>query len=346
MRRVRFCLQCFLGCIQYRRRVSHAKVGTHALAADARKNSARAALPLFPAGNNQSDLLMRPSEFEYHKAESLEQALELLREFGDEGRPLAGGQSLVPMMNLRLARPQYLVDVTGLGLDSIDRDGEVIRVGALVRHEQYLADPLIAEFFPTFVDGVQAIGHPTIRRNGTTGGSLAHSDPTAELPLLYMLHDGDIIAQSANGERRIPATAFFKGAYMTALEPGEMIVAVELPVPSTPSSGAFMETAERRGDFAIAACGVTFEQSGGRIKRAAIACSGAGQAPMRASELEQAFEDQHLAQLAATPAVAAFTDALTPPDDHTASADFRRALIAELLERAVATASERALEAR
>ncbi|MFC6487160.1 FAD binding domain-containing protein [Nitratireductor sp. GCM10026969] len=288
---------------------------------------------------------MRPSEFEYHKAESLEQALALLQEFGDEGRPIAGGQSLVPMMNLRLARPAHLVDINGLGLDGIEEGGGVIRIGALVRHETYLAEPLIIDNFPAFIDGVHAIGHPTIRRNGTIGGSLAHSDPTAELPLLCMLHDGEIIAASAGGERRIPATQFFEGAYMTVLEPGEMIVAVELPVPPASSSGAFVEMAERRGDFAIAACGVTLEHAAGGVTRAAVACSGAGQTAMRAPQLEEALEGLELARPDAAAAIAAFTETLNPPDDHSASADYRRALIGQLVERALSVACSRAMEA-
>lgn len=289
---------------------------------------------------------MRPSEFEYHRAESVEQALALLAEFGDDGRPIAGGQSLVPMMNLRLARPLHLVDINGLGLDTIEGTADVVRIGALVRHECYLDDPVITETFPAFIDGVRAIGHPTIRRNGTIGGSLAHSDPTAELPLLCMLHDGTIVVASSEGERRVAAENFFEGAYMTVLEPGEMIVAVELPVPSTAHSGAFVEMAERRGDFAIAACGVTFEHKKGRIVRAAVACSGAAQTAIRAPQLEAALEGVELARPeTARPDIDAFTDTLSPTDDASASADYRRALIGELLERALAKAAARAMEA-
>ena len=288
---------------------------------------------------------MRPTDFEYHKAGDLDHALQLLAEFGEDGRPIAGGQSLVPMMNLRLARPSHLVDITGLGLDAIERSGETVRIGALVRHERYFADPLVTAHFPAFVEGVRAIGHPTIRRNGTIGGSLAHCDPTAELPLLTMLYDGTIVAASARGERRIEATAFFEGAYMTVLEPDEMIVAVELPLPPTGQSSAFVEMAERRGDFAIAACGLALTPAEGRISRAAVAVSGCAQVAMRAPRLEEALDGLALNGADATAAIADYTGTLSPPSDHSASADYRRALIAELLDRALKTACARAMEA-
>lgn len=288
---------------------------------------------------------MTPSAFEYHRAESLEHAVTLLEEFGDEGRPLAGGQSIVPMMNLRLARPRYLVDINGLGLSSIELDGRMLKIGALVRHEQYLSDGLVAAHFPAFLDGVRAIGHPTIRRNGTTGGSLSHADPTAELPLLSILHDALIVAVSVRGERRIAAIDFFEGAYMTALEPGEMIVRVEIPIPPSRSAGAFVEFGERRGDFAIAAGAVALEFDAGRIARAAIACSGVAQAAIRAPDLEAALVGRPIAQPESKDDVKVFAASLSPPDDHSASADYRRALIEELLQRAISIACARATEA-
>jgi len=288
---------------------------------------------------------MTPSVFEYHKAESLEHAVALLDQFGDDGRPLAGGQSLVPMMNLRLARPRYLVDINGLGLGAIELDGETLKIGALVRHEQYLSDALIAAHYPAFLDGVRAIGHPTIRRNGTTGGSLSHADPTAELPLLSILYDAQIVATSVRGERKIAATDFFEGAYMTTLQSGEMIARVEIPVPPSRSTGAFVEFGERRGGFAIAAGAITLEFDDGRISRASVACSGAAQTAIRAPDLEATLIGLPVEQPESRDPVKAFTASLSPPDDHSASADYRRALIGVLLQRAISLACARAMEA-
>lgn len=288
--------------------------------------------------------MLRPSAFEYHRPETLDQALALLAEFGDEGRPLAGGQSLVPMMNLRLARPQHLVDINDLGLEAIERDGPILRIGALVRHERYLTDPLIGALMPVFQEGIHYIGHPTIRRHGSIGGSLAHADPTAELPLLAVLYDAQIVVRSMNGERRVAAAAFFHGAYMTAIDPGEMIVAVEFPIPQTAAAGAFIEVGERRGDFALAAVAVQLTIDGGRIGTAAVACSGAAQHAIRLPELERALIGKPLGEPAPENEIARIAGALNPPGDHAASADYRRALLKTLLTRATATACARARE--
>ena len=173
---------------------------------------------------------MRPAAFQYYKATNLEQALELLAQFGEDGRPLAGGQSLVPMMNLRLARPGHLVDISALPLNGIEVTGSVMRVGALVRHEQYLTDSNIKEHFPAFFEAVHWIGHPTIRRHGTLGGSISHADPTAELPAISLLYDAVMISMSKRGERRIKAADFFAGAFTTTLQPDEMVVDISFPL--------------------------------------------------------------------------------------------------------------------
>lgn len=287
---------------------------------------------------------MRPSSFSYHKATDLEHALALLAEFGDDGRPLAGGQSLVPMMNLRLARPLHLVDINGLNLGGIEQRGDVVRIGALVRHRSYGDEPLIAAHFPAFADAVEWIGHPTIRLHGTMGGSVSHADPTAELPAVCMLHDAIIHASSASGERRITAADFFVGAYETSLQPGEMVTAVEFPIPPARSTGAFIELAERRGDFAIASVGVTLDHDGGTITRARIVCSGARFTPIRAPEIEASLVGLPLASPEALQAGRTFAAGLTPNRDHLATVEYRKGLICELTRRAIERACARALE--
>ncbi|WP_127143584.1 FAD binding domain-containing protein [Pelagibacterium montanilacus] len=285
---------------------------------------------------------MRPSAFDYHKASTLDQALALLAEFGDDGRPLAGGQSLVPMMNLRLARPRHLVDINALPLDAIEIRGDALHIGALVRHERYFTDPLIAEHFPAFLEAVHWIGHPTIRRHGTMGGSVSHADPTAELPSVCVLHDALIVAASASGERRIPATEFFLNAYVTALEPGEMVTAVEFPLPSGPTSGAFMELGERVGDFAIAGIGVVLGHDGNTITSARIVCSGARLVPVRSADVEAFLVGRTLADPGAQEAGRIFSAAIDPVGDHAASAAYRKGLIKELTRRCIAHAAGKA----
>jgi CO/xanthine dehydrogenase FAD-binding subunit len=287
---------------------------------------------------------MRPASFKYHRATSLEHALELLAEFGEDGRPIAGGQSLVPMMNFRLARPGHLIDINRLPLDKIDIVGSALRVGALTRHEAYFDNPLIAEHFPAFLDAVHYIGHPTIRRNGSIGGSISHADPTAELPAVAVLYDADIVIRSAAaGERRVTASEFFLSAYVTALEEGEMVVAVEFPLPAEKSTGSFIEMGERSGDFATASVGISIEYEGGNIIKAAMVCSGADLVPIRAPEVEEFLTGQPLAAPETEKAGRIFAASIDPADDHIASADFRRGLIAQLTQRAIAAACTGAL---
>lgn len=287
---------------------------------------------------------MRPSAFEYHRAQSLEQALSLLAEFGDEGRPIAGGQSLVPMMNLRLARPEHLIDINGLGLDAIERRGDRLHMGALVRHVRYAQEPAIARHFPALLDAAGFIGHPTIRRHGSLGGSISHADPTAELPAACLLYDAEIVAASAAGERRIAARDFFVSAFVTALEPGEMVTGVDFPLPAQDGSGAFVELGERQGDFAIAAAGATLSHAGGRITAAGIVCAGAELTPIRAPEAEAALIGRPLAAPEARDLAEAFARTTDPMSDLVASADYRRGLIAELIRRAIERACERAAQ--
>jgi CO/xanthine dehydrogenase FAD-binding subunit len=260
------------------------------------------------------------------------------------GRPLAGGQSLVPMMNLRLARPAHLVDIGALALNEIViREGH-LHVGALVRHQQYFESALIARHFPAFRDAVSWIGHPTIRRHGTLGGSISHADPTAELPAMCVLHDATIHVRSQSGARAIAAADFFISAYVTALEPGEMVVGVDFPLPRETATGAFVELGERRGDFAIASVGITIDHDGRVIEKARIVCSGAKLVPLRATEAEAAFlVGKPLSDPTKDEAARLFGAGLSPVHDHAASAAYRKALITQLTERAIACACKRAL---
>lgn len=285
---------------------------------------------------------MRPVTFEYHRAESLEQAIDLLAELGDEAHPLAGGYSLIPMMNLRLARPTHLVDINSLNLDTIEQTGDVLRIGGLVRHVQLLSDPLIATHLPLFVEAAHHIAHPTIRNRGSLGGSLAHADPTAELGLLAVLHDGVIVTASKAGGRRIPAGEFFKGAFTTALEPGELVVALEVPVPTDGYAGAFLEFAERRGDFAIVAVGARIRAENGKIANARLVCAGATSAPVRGAEAEEMLKGRSLDDPDEGDVGKAFAAAHEPPTDIRATSAYRRDLIAALTSRTITTACERA----
>jgi CO/xanthine dehydrogenase FAD-binding subunit len=298
--------------------------------------------PGWTAKIRRTKFQMRPSEFEYHRAENLGHALELLARFGDEGRPIAGGQSLVPMMNLRLAQPTYLIDINGLPLDDLYFDGSILRIGALMRHHRYLDEAVVAEHFPALLEAANYIGHPTIRRNGTLGGSISHADPTAELPAVCLLYDATIVARSQAAERRIPAADFFLGAYTTALEPGELVTSIEFTVPPANTAGTFIEMAERRGDFATASVGATIEFDHGTITKSAVVCSGAELRPIRASSVETFLIGRKVTDAGADEAGRLLAGSVDPVHNHIASSEYRRGLIGELAKRAIATACSRA----
>ena len=286
---------------------------------------------------------MRPAPFDYALADDLDHALALLDEHGDEARPLAGGQSLVPMMNLRLARPEMLIDINRLPLDDVTVEDGTVRVGALVRHCKLLDDPMVAARAPVIAEAVREIAHPTIRNRGTIGGSIAHADPTAELPLLLLLLDGAVEARARGGARRIEAADFFRGAFTTALAPGEMVAGLEFRLPAGPWGGSFIEFAERRGDYAIVAVAAAVAVDGGRIREARLVCAGAESVPVRGGEAEQFLTGRVLDHNGAAEAGRIFAAAHDAYDDIRASAAYRRHLIAELTRRAVDTACARAV---
>ena len=285
---------------------------------------------------------MKPAPFEYVRAATMQEALAVLAEHGDEARPLAGGQSLVPMMNLRLARPSVLVDINGLDADGIGMEGRRIALGALVRHADILRHGPVIERASVVEEAVRCIAHPTIRERGTVGGSLAHADPTAELPVLTMLLDGQIEARSLTDSRQIPAVDFFRGAFATGLEAGELIVAVYLCLPSRPWGACFLEAAEREGDFALAAAGVRIELSGDSIAAATIVLSGARSAPVRASAAEALLAGERPGAELGRAAARAALEGVESYGDIRGSAGYRRHLLSVLVEEAVGKACERA----
>lgn len=284
---------------------------------------------------------MKPAPFEYVRASTTQEALAALAEHGDEARPLAGGQSLVPMMNLRLARPSVLVDINGLDARDIRMEGRRISLGALVRHAEILRHGPIIGRTSVVEEVVRCVAHPTIRERGTVGGSLAHADPTAELPVLAMLLDGEIEVRSLTDTRQIPAVDFFRGAFSTSLEAGELIVAVHLQLPSRPWGACFLEAAEREGDFALAAAGVRIELSGDTIAAAAVVLSGARSAPVRASAAEALLAGERPGAELGRAAARAALEGVESYGDIRGSARYRRHLLSVLVEEAVGKACER-----
>lgn len=282
---------------------------------------------------------MKPAPFAYHRADSLDQALALLDRHGDEARLLAGGQSLVPMLNLRIARFDHLVDINPLrGLDTIEEVGGELEIGALTRHATLERSDLVRRLCPILALAAKSIGHVAIRERGTLGGSLALADPAAELPLIATLLDADLEIASSAGRRHVRAREFFVGVMTTALEPNEVLVAARFPALAEGEGFGLRAVTRRAGDFAIVHAAATVRLEGVRIAQLRMALGGVGATPMALSALEQA-------QLGVTPnsewadgVAEAAVGEVEPHDDPHASADYRRDLVRVLLARALADA--------
>src|SRR5580700_7748281 len=229
---------------------------------------------------------MKPAPFRYVAAQSVEQALALKAEIGDEARFLAGGQSLVPTMNFRLTQPTMLIDINPLDeLAGVRNGGDRVRIGALTRYRSLERDPMTAVKLPLIAEALPVIAHPQIRNRGTIGGNLAHADPASEMPAIVLTLGGRLHAQSVRGERWIEARDFFVGALTTALAPDELLTEVELPIAPPRSGSCFMELARRRGDFSIigVACMVRLDAQGECIE-ARIGLCNAADGPVYANE--------------------------------------------------------------
>ena len=294
-------------------------------------------------------LTVKPPPFDYSAPDTLEEALFVLGEAGDEARPLAGGQSLVPLLSLRLARPSRLVDLAGItALKTLDTAAGHLAVGAMVREREAERDERVRSLAPALADALPLIGHPAIRSRGTIGGSLSHADPAAELPAVALVLEAELVAESrARGRRSIPAADFFTGFFTTALAPDELLTTLRVPSSAPGTGWAVDEVARRHGDFAIvaAAAMVRLDTSTGRIEEARVALAGVGDTPVRLAETEQMLAG-------AEPADGAFADAaenavtrLSPPADVHGSAAYRRHVAGVLARRTLKLAAQRAREA-
>ena len=280
---------------------------------------------------------MKPPSFRYERRETVRDAVELLAAEADSAKVLAGGQSLVALMNLRLAAPEVLLDIGPLDeLRYIRRDGDMLRVGALTTQAELERDPALAQDAPLLAQCVPHVGHDAIRNRGTVGGSIAHADPAAELPIAFLALEGEVSVASAPGSRRIGAGDFFQGFLMTAIEPDELLTEVAFPLAREGAGYAFEEFARRPGDFALVsvACRVSYRDGG--LASARVVLGGVGSAPVLVDGLEDlagAGTDEAVA--ATAEAAAAATD--VPADIH-ASPEYRRHLARELTRRAMARA--------
>jgi carbon-monoxide dehydrogenase medium subunit len=292
---------------------------------------------------------MKPVPFEYAAPGSVAEALAVLAEHGDTARPLAGGQSLVPMLAMRLARPHVLVSLKRLGeLAGIRRQNGSLTVGAMTRQWQVEESAEVAAACPLLAEATALVGHPAIRSRGTVGGSIAHADPAAELPVVLVALDGRVRLRSTRGERVVPAADFLQGMMTTAARPEELLVAVELPVLAGERRGdAFEEIARRHGDFALAGAAVALAfDADDRVTDARIALCGVEARPRRRTEAEQALRGERCRPERLDEAAALAAASLQPLEDLHASGAFRTHLAGVLTRRALERAWRRATGGR
>lgn len=292
---------------------------------------------------------MKPAPFEYHVPDSLEQALDLMSQHADDAKILAGGQSLVPAMNFRIAQPSMLIDLNRVEeLNYIREDGDVLRVGAMTRERQLEFDLLIKKHTPLLHEAAPNIAHPQIRNRGTIGGSIVNADPAAELPVLMLALDARLKAQNTSGERWIDAMDFFLGMFTTALEPDEILVEIELPFMPARTGWSFMEVAPRAGDYALmgVAVSVTLDESD-ICNRAKLVYLNAGDGPVDAKDAAQLLVGEKLDdKLFESAAVMASEKEITPYGNIHASPEFQSHLANVLTQKALKQALQRAGENR
>ena len=279
---------------------------------------------------------MKAADFAYARAVTVDDAVALLATHGDRAKLLSGGQSLLPAMNLRLISPELIIDIGGIAeLRGIAVTGNTIRIGALARHVDVQRSPEIAAHAPLLKKAITHVAHPAIRNRGTIGGSLAHADPAAEVPACMLALDACLVVRSKGGERRIAAADFFQGIFQTALSDDELLVAVELPLPSKNSEHFFHEFARRHGDYAIAGLAAQTVIEDGVFADLRLAYFSVGDRPILAGAAKKLVAKMVTPALVSE-ASAALDDELDPQDDQQASGVMRRHLAKVLLMRCVA----------
>jgi carbon-monoxide dehydrogenase medium subunit len=290
---------------------------------------------------------MKPAPFEYWSPASVDEAVKLLSGFDEPGdaKVMAGGQSLMPMLNLRLAQPRHIVDLGGVDeLGSITRDGDVLTIGAMCRQRAAERSAEVAAACPLLVEALRQVAHPPIRNRGTVGGSLAHADPAAELPAVAACLDAELVIRGPAGERTVPAADFFIGFLTTVLAEEEILTAVRVRAAAPGSGASFTEVARRLGDFAMVGVAAYIRLRDDTIAEASIAISGVDLQPVRAAEAQAGLVGQVPTEEAFGAAAAAASAVLDPPSDLHASGAYRKHIAGVLVRRALRSATARAKE--
>ncbi|MGO4714665.1 FAD binding domain-containing protein [Bradyrhizobium sp. 2TAF24] len=284
---------------------------------------------------------MKARAFSYARPSTIEEALDAFASAGDDASYIAGGQSLVPALALRLQAPSLLIDLAHIpSLRGVELKDGWLRIGALTRHCEALADPLIARHAPLFSAAAPFVAHPAIRNKGTLGGSLALADPASEFPAMALAMGAELEIVGPRGARRVPADDYFVDLFQTAIEPGELLVAIHVPAVAERHRWAFDELARRRGDYALVGGGILAEMTGDRVDHIRIVFFSVGSTPVRARQAEAALTGRSLIPAAVADAQATIDADLAPPDDEQVPAAMRLHLARVLLGRLLGRIAE------
>ena len=286
---------------------------------------------------------MYPSEFEYFAPRTISEAIELLGRYGDDAKVLAGGQSLVPMMKLRIASPRYLIDINRIeGLGDLRRDGDRLVIGALCRHADIGASALVRDVLPIMTDAAGLTADVQVRNRGTVAGSIAHADPAGDWPAVLAALDTDVTIAGPAGSRTVPLDEFIVDAYTTQLEPGDIVVGLSVGIPPKPNGGAYVKFEKRAGDFAVASVGVQIALEEETCRQIAISLGALGPTAIRAVSAEQALQGRDVSEDRLAEAARLVRDAAQPFADTRGSVEYKRHLAGVLFRRAFAAAMDRA----
>jgi carbon-monoxide dehydrogenase medium subunit len=287
---------------------------------------------------------MIPPAFEYLRPKTIPEALSFLEQYGDQAKILSGGQSLIPMMKLRLARPAYIVDINRIsGLSYIMEEGGFLKIGGLTREAEVEASPLVRSKYPLLLDTTAVIADPQVRNLATVGGNLAHGDPANDHPAAMMSLGAQVVATGKKGERVIPIESFFVSLLTTALQPGEILTEIRVPTPPAKSGGAYMKVERKVGDFATAAVAVQLTlDDKGAVQKAGIAMTNVGPTPLKARKAEDFLRGKKPDAAAIAQAAQLAADESQPSPDLRGPAEYKKGLVKELAKRAITRALERA----
>lgn len=287
---------------------------------------------------------MIPPAFEYLRPKTVPEAIAMLQQHGDDAKVLSGGQSLIPMMKLRLARPSHLIDINRIsGLSYVKEDGGFLKIGGLTREAEVEASAVVRQKYPILIDTATVIADPQVRNLATVGGNLAHGDPANDHPATMIALGAQIVATGTKGERVIPIDSFFKSLFETDLKHDEILTEIRIPVPPAKSGGAYFKLERKVGDFATAAVAVQLTlDASGTVQKIGIGMTNVGPTPLRAKKAEAALTGKKPDQATIEQAAKLAADESQPSSDLRGPAEYKRGLIKEFTRRAIAKALERA----